>query len=55
MSYTLSLEERLDIADEMGAKLNPEDWSTDNGQSELSSFLDDLDVPRHTESDKVTK
>lgn len=51
MSYTLSLEERLDIADEMGAKLNPEDWNTDDGQTELSSFLDDLDVPRHNTDD----
>lgn len=51
MSYTLSLEERLEIAEQMGAKLDAEDWSDDHGHTELSNFLDDLDVPRLTEDD----
>lgn len=51
MSYVLSLEERLEIAEQMGAKLSAEDWEDENGQSELTHFLDDLDVPRFNDTD----
>lgn len=51
MSNILSLEERLTIAEQMGAKLSAEDWEDDNGQSELTHFLDDLDVPRFNDDD----
>ena len=44
---TLSLEERVSIASDLGAQIATEDWTDKpNGEAELGSFLDSLDVPR---------
>jgi len=45
MSYTL--DERINIADEMGCKIAQEEWDT----QELEEFLDDLNVPREESED----
>ncbi|MNC37631.1 hypothetical protein D3C87_1471690 [compost metagenome] len=47
---TLSLEERVAIAADKGAQIATEDWTgSEEGEAELGSFLDSLDVPREKE------
>lgn len=49
----LSLQERVDIAADKGCNIATEDWtSTPQGEAELESFLDSLDVPRETNTDE---
>ena len=47
---TLSLEERVAIAADKGAQIATEDWTgSEEGEADLGSFLDSLDVPREKE------
>lgn len=48
---TLSLQERVDIAAQKGANISLEDWTGEEGEAELSNFLDSLDVPRQSNDD----
>ncbi len=46
----LSLQDRLEIAADKGAKISEEDWvGTEEGEAELDAFLDSFDVPREKE------
>ncbi len=49
MGTPLSVEERVQLAANKGANISLEDWQGEDGQAELSSFLDSLDVPRETD------
>lgn len=50
MSTTLSLEERVEAAADLGANIATEEWTDKpDGEAELGSFLDSLGVPREKE------
>jgi hypothetical protein len=50
VSTTLSLEERVEAAADLGANIATEEWTDKpDGEAELGSFLDSLGVPREKE------